>query len=386
MAPVKRAVIFTSADLSTVQGSTEGYYVASGLAADYDLDIVSRHDPDIPSAEHRSIPAPTLIPAFVLYNFVLLPYFLYLCWKNRYDVIYTYKGFNIAPLLVATVTGAKWIADFRTKPIGQAKEWSRLSGGMGKLEWAYLSFLKFGYQLTLPRATAVIGLSEPLCDHLHEEFGVDREKLYLVPLGVDTDRFRPAERDSQPDEPLDVVYLGSISPLRGLKTCLSALSSSDLDVAVQLHLVGSGAAEYERRLRKRVESEGIGSSVTWHGYVDHDELPEVLSEMDAAVSPLPDHDSYEVSSPAKVYEYLAVGLPVVCTDIRAHRTTLTDGRTGFFYEPGSDESLVGTFNELAELDAAEWEQSRRSARKTAVENDWSVRLEEIRSIIEREET
>lgn len=96
--------IFTCSDLSTVQGSTEAHYVASALAVKYNLDIVSPYNPRISAAEHHAISASTLIPAFFLYNFFLIPYFLYLSLKNHYDIIYTYKGFNIAPYLIASLT------------------------------------------------------------------------------------------------------------------------------------------------------------------------------------------------------------------------------------------------------------------------------------------
>lgn len=381
MNPKKRVAIFTTSDLSTVQGSTEAHYVASEFAEEYDLDVVSRFDPEMLSVEYYPIPNPTLIPAFVLYNFLLLPYFLYLSMKNQYDVIYTYKGFNIAPFLVTLLTGAKWIADFRTKPTGQTKEWSNLSGEMSVLEWAYISVIELGYRLTLPRTHAVIGLSEPVCDHLHREFGVPREKIYLVPLGVDTERFRPGDWIDPRNKPINIVYLGSITPRRGLETVLSAISSSKLKARIQLHIIGSGPEEYERQLREQIKSAGIESEVTWHGYVDHDDLPDRLSGMDAAVSPLPDHDSYEVSSPAKIYEYLAVGLPIVCTDIRAHRTILTENCTGFFYKPGCRESLVDSLNTLSKLNEDQWLNRRKSARETALKNDWSLRIKIIKTAI-----
>lgn len=380
-----RVAIFIVSDLATVQGSTEAHYVASEFAEEFDLDIVSRFDPEIPSAEYHSIPDPTLIPAFVLYNFLLLPYFIHLSTKNQYDVIYTYKIFNIAPFIISSLTGAKWIADFQTKPTGQRREFSNLSGGMSVLEWAYISVMELGYRLTLPRAHAVIALSEPVCDHLHREFTIPRENLYLVPLGVDTKRFRPGDWADPRNEPIDIVYLGSISPRRGLETVLSALSSSKLEPRIQLHIIGSGTDEYERQLQEQTKSAGTQSKVTWHGYVNHDDLPDCLSDMDAAISPLPDHESYEVSSPAKIYEYLALGLPIVCTDIRAHRRVLTEDCTGFFYKPGCKESLVDSLNTLCRVSEDEWLNMRKSARKTALNNDWSRRIEKIENIVRKDD-
>lgn len=383
MSDLKIAFVTTS-DLSTTQGSTEAAYVSRFLASENDVHIYSPQDPAINGATWQKLPDSSVVPAFILYNILLAPYFIYKQYQFGYDIIYTYKGFHLTPYIVSIISSAKWIADFQTKPTGQAKEWSNISGEMDILEWSYYSVFDLAYRFTLPNAHAVIGLSKSLCDHLNKKFGVPCEKLHLVPLGVDTEHFRPGDWEKPPKEPIDIVYLGSISPRRGLETVLSVLSSSKLQIGIQFHLIGSGSEEYEQQLREQIISAGIETKVTWHGYVDHGDLPDRLLNMDAAISPLPNHDSYEISSPAKIYEYLALGLPVICTDIRAHRTVLTDCYTGFFYQPESESSLVDILNKLADLEDGEWETTRQSARETALENDWSVRLEKIRLVIEDE--
>jgi glycosyltransferase involved in cell wall biosynthesis len=380
----KQVAIFTSSDLSTVQGSTEGYYVASNLAEEYNLNIISRHDPEIAEADYKRIPGPSPIPALLLYNLVLLPYFLYLCWRDQYDIIYTYKGFNIAPLFLATATGAKWIADFRTKPTAQAKEWSNLSGGMGTLEWLYYSILDLAYRLTLPHATAVVGLSKPLNDHLNEQFRVPQRKLYLVPLGVDSDHFHPSDLQEIPREPFDIVYMGSIVSQRNLGLCIDAIASESLEVDLRLHLVGDGPENELNELRQIAKKAAVKKTIYWHGYIDHENIPTVLDSMDVAISPLPAHDSYEISSPAKLYEYLAMGLPILCTDLRAHRNALIEEQTGFFFEPGSLPSLVDGINRISELESEEWLNIRQYAREAGKDNDWSSRIELIQKIIEKE--
>jgi len=380
----KKVAIFTSSDLSTVQGSTEGYYVASNLAKEYDLSIVSQYDPEIAEADYKWIPGPSLIPALVLYNLVLLPYFLYLCLRDQYDIIYTYRGFNISPLLMATVTEVRWIADFRTKPTAQAKEWSILSGGMGTLEWLYYSNLDLAYKLTLPHAAGVIGLSKPLNDHLNEQFGVPLEKLYLVPLGVDSDHFRPDNLQEIPREPFDIVYIGSIVSQRNLGLCIDAIASENLEVDLRLHFVGDGPENELNELRQIAKEAAVEEVICWHGYISHENIPTVLDSMDVAISPLPAHDSYEVSSPAKLYEYLAMGLPILCTDIQAHRNALIEEQTGFFFQPGSLPSLVDIINRISELESEEWLDIQQHAREAGKDNDWSSRIELIQKIIEKE--
>lgn len=378
--------IINLADISTVQGSTEGYYVAHRLSKDYNVHIYSTSNPAVKSATYHHLPSIATIPSFFLYNLILIPYFIYHSWKYRLDIIYTYKGFNISPYVVSIFTKADWIADFRTKPTGQEKEFNTITENSSRGKNLYYMLQDFAYRSTLPFAKAIITLSEPLCDHLVENYNVDQNKILLVPLGVDTNYFKQDKNEDFEEctlERLDLVYVGSISRLRGFETCIEALTAATLQPDVQLHLVGNGSNKYLQDLKTEINSKGVKDAVTWHGYINHDKLPELLSEMDVAISPLPEHDSYHVSSPAKIYEYLAMGLPIVCTDIYPHRELLQNGRTGFFYEPGSPDDLVTSLNHIWNLEANTWHNIRHEARQTALDNNWSIRLETIKEVIEK---
>jgi glycosyltransferase involved in cell wall biosynthesis len=255
---------------------------------------------------------------------------------------------------------------------------------MGTLEWLYYSNLDLAYRLTLPHATAVIGLSKPLNDHLNKQFGVPRKKLYLVPLGVDSDHFHPNNLQEIPREPFDIVYMGSITSQRNLGLCINAIASERLKIDIRLHLVGDGPEDELDDLRQKANEAAVEEAVCWHGYINHEKIPTILDSMDVAISPLPAHDSYEVSSPAKLYEYLAMGLPILCTDIQAHRNALIEEQTGFFFEPRSLPSLVDIINRISELESEEWLDLQQHAREAGKNNDWSSRMELIQKIIEKE--
>jgi glycosyltransferase involved in cell wall biosynthesis len=62
-----------------------------------------------------------------------------------------------------------------------------------------------------------------------------------------------------------------------------------------------------------------------------------MAETDIAVSPLPDIESYKISFPAKLLEYMASGTVVIATNIQPHRQLIRDGETGYLY----DETTVG---------------------------------------------
>lgn len=378
----RKVALLTATDLSKVQGSTEANYVANFLAKSYDTHIYSPYDPEMTDVTYHEIPDTSVIPALLLYNIVLFPYFLYQNYQQNFDLFYTYKGFHLTPCITAQLFDCDWITDFQTKPTGQAKEWASLSNANSIIVRLYYRLADLMYKLTLSYAKATITLSEPIRTELQETYNVDPARIQLVPLGVDSDKFSPERLQAGDTEPLDMVYLGSISSQRDLGLCIDAVASESLKVDVRLHLIGDGPEDYIDELRRKANEADISESVCWHGYVDHEEIPAVLAQMDIAISPLPDHDSYEVSSPAKIFEYLSMGLPILCTDIRAHRNVLSAEQIGFFFQPGSDSSLVNTINRLGELESEDWLDMQRQAREAGKENDWSARMKMIQEVIE----
>lgn len=378
---VRKIALLTASDLSKVQGSTEASYVANFLAENYDTHIYSRFDPGMDNITYHEIPNPSVVPALLLYNIVLLPYFLYQNYRHDFDLFYTYSGFHLTPFVITQSSNCDWIADFQTKPTGQAKEWASLSGTNGVATGLYYKLLDKLYELTLPSAKAVITLSEPIRDDIQESYNVDSERIQLVPLGVDSDKFSPERAQDEYTEPLDIVYMGSIASQRGLDMCISALTDDELDIDTRLHLIGDGPEEAIQQLRGVARKSDAENRIKWHDYVDHDSVPKILNEMDVAISPLPAHDSYEVSSPAKVYEYLSMGLPIICSDIRAHNHLLTESVTGFFFEPSSQASLVAAINRVGQLDSTTWQTIRKETRQEGRQHDWTNRMKTIQSAV-----
>jgi glycosyltransferase involved in cell wall biosynthesis len=379
-----KIALITTSNLSKVQGSTEAKYVADFLVSEYNTHIYSTANPEIPDARYHSIPHASVIPALILYNFLLLPYFLYQNYKHDYDVIYTYNGFNLTPFCVAALSDCSWIADFQTKPTGQSKEWRKFSGDYNLLALTYYNLFDTLYEFTLSNADAIITLSTPIKDDLVTSYGVPEGDISIVPLGVDSGRFTPNDLQQIPIEPFDIVYLGSIASQRNLGLCINAIASERLEVDVRLHIVGDGPNAELAKLRQIANEAAVEEAVCWHGYIAHEKIPTVLANMDIAISPLPAHDSYEVSSPAKLYEYLSMGLPIICTDLQAHRNVLIEDQTGFFFEPGSLPSLIDVINRISELEFEVWLDIQQHAREAGKDNDWSSRMELIQKIIEKE--
>ncbi len=107
-----------------------------------------------------------------------------------------------------------------------------------------------------------------------------------------------------------VVYVGRINAARGLDALLALAERLDDEVTVEV-IGGTSTAVDDRRLRA-ADASGL---VRWHGELPNAEALGIVDGALAGVSLLRDRPNYRHSTPTKVVEYLARGVPVVSTPL-----------------------------------------------------------------------
>ncbi len=148
--------------------------------------------------------------------------------------------------------------------------------------------------------------------HSFLEEGYPEEKLIQVPFGVDTERFRPPERNAP--HPFKVLFVGQVSIRKGVPYLLEAWQRLGWDDA-ELWLLGVP----ERAARRVWNAYHSLLKVKWLGY--RDPLPYYQSA-DVFVFP-----SIEEGSALVTYEAMACGLPVITTPNSG--SVVRDGINGF---------------------------------------------------------
>lgn len=363
------AFIIADRDISIVQGSTEMFYLT-----DYFADIAETHvfaptSQEMGDARMHSLPFAGAIGTILL-NILFVPYWLLQLFYHKPDIVYCYQNVLTPPLLAKYVFGATVIYDLQSDPCEQAREFS--AGSTSRLMWLLFAISEQAHSAVLPRSDLIVTLSEELEATVIENYGISPSKTHLLPLGVDTDKF-DCERTT--GNPLVFTYVGSVHARRGIAEFATGLLqvSEENRNQVEFHIYGDGDREHINHLREMCDAAGF-DGFQYHGRVPHDQIPRALQKADVAVSPLPELEAYEVSSPAKIYEYLAAGLPIIATSITPHRRILDDD-CAFFVEPTAEqyaatiEDIVDNRDHLTDKSAA--------ARETARYHDWSNRFAEL---------
>ena len=86
-------------------------------------------------------------------------------------------------------------------------------------------------------------------------------------------------------------------------------------------------------------------AVTFTGPVAHDDMPAYLAAMDVAVAPYPALDDFYFS-PLKLFEYMAMGRPVVVSRVGHVAPVVVEGETALQFDPGDRAGLVACLQRL----------------------------------------
>ena len=148
--------------------------------------------------------------------------------------------------------------------------------------------------------------------------GIEKSKMMPYPNGIDLDRFSNANgeeirRRYGLEDSKVVIYIGTLDKLRQLNVLIHAFSKVKKGKGnVKLLMVGDGTDK--SNLEELANDIGIKEDIIFTGQVYFDEVQNFIAIADVGVSPVPPLDFYKLSSPIKMFEYLAFGKPVVAND------------------------------------------------------------------------
>jgi D-inositol-3-phosphate glycosyltransferase len=207
--------------------------------------------------------------------------------------------------------------------------------------------------------------------HLARALGADLERVRVIPCGVDLELFRPGDaRQARSRLGLDaervLLFVGRLTPIKGLATLLKALAAAKANglgrADVRLVVVGGDKEEHwdaERaRLRRMAADLGVAPWVDFRGPQPQDRLPDYYVAADLCLMP----SLYE-SFGMVALEAMACGVPVVGSRVGGLAVTVQDEVTGLLVPEGDAQALSGAIAHLLEdegcrrrlgVRAAEW--------------------------------
>ncbi|MFM2052309.1 MAG: hypothetical protein RL456_346 [Pseudomonadota bacterium] len=192
------------------------------------------------------------------------------------------------------------------------------------------------------RANGLVFVSGAFRDHVSKAHGGRIAPTIVSHNAANIDKFSPtpeqraaARAKWKLDGSVVCGYLGAFVPWHAIDQFVYKIADRlKANPQLKLLLVGDGATF--PTVQEFVQKHGLQDQVVMTGRVSHDEVPGLLAAMDMAVLP----SAGDYTSPVKLFEFMACGIPPVAPDFVPIREVLKEDETGWMFKAGDLESAV----------------------------------------------
>jgi len=186
-------------------------------------------------------------------------------------------------------------------------------------------------RIMLRCADGICACGQPFCDEIAEFAGIDRQRIDVVALGVDTNLFRPLPPVT--DRPVVGFFkgfgyaYGADHLIRAMPQIIAAVPD------VSFEMIGQGPLLPQcRALAANLD---VTDRIRWRKPVDHDKLPTTIGRWQVSVIPS-EAESFGVAA----LESSAMQVPVVASNVGGLPGNVIDNRTGLLVPPGDSAAIA----------------------------------------------
>jgi len=242
--------------------------------------------------------------------------------QEKFDVIHLHEP--LMPMLCTTVLRLSNRPNMGTFHASGARSWYNYGTPLAKLllsKW-------------FRKLDGKIAVSELAMDCINKHFP---GYYNIIPNGVDLEHFSP---DVSPieefrDGKLNILFAGRLEKRKGLNYLLKAYQQVKQEVPdSRLIIVGPGI-RLRRKYEKQVKRSDL-KDVVFVGYVSDDELPRYYKTADIFCAPATGWESFGII----LLEAMAVGKPIVASNVEGYASLITHGAEGWLVPPRDEQALA----------------------------------------------
>ena len=271
--------------------------------------------------------------------------------QEKFDIVHLHEP--LMPMLCTTVLRLSHTPTVGTFHASGGKPWYSFGTPVGKLllkKWAR----------KLNGKTAV---SPPALGYVSKHFPGD---YAIIPNGIDSKRFHPdiLPIEEFSDDKINILFVGRMEARKGFNYLLKAYKRVKQEIPnSRLIAVGPGT-RLRHKYEKHVRQNGL-KDVVFIGYAPYSELPRYYKTADIVCAPATGRESFGIV----LLEAMAVGKPLIASNIEGYASVLSDGVQGLLVPPKNAEKLAEALLSLM-TDESRQQQMGARGKATASEYDW----------------
>ncbi|MCI0511598.1 glycosyltransferase family 4 protein [candidate division KSB1 bacterium] len=209
--------------------------------------------------------------------------------------------------------------------------------------------------------------------------GVPAAKLHVVSNTTDFESFRQMTIDpavvQQFQDQYVILYIGGFSPDRDLATPI--LGMKDIVTAIPqalLLLVGGGDEQYQQQLQTLVATHQLQAKVHFINWVPFGKVPSYIKAARVGIVPQPNNAFINTTIPHKLFQYMALGLPVVVSDAKPLARIVNEGRGGEVFHSQSPADFAAA---ILRIYQSKWDYGSHGEKLVREKYNWSKTSQEL---------
>jgi glycosyltransferase involved in cell wall biosynthesis len=136
-----------------------------------------------------------------------------------------------------------------------------------------------------------------------------------------------------------LLYLGNTSRRRGLETVLKSIPEIIKSIS-NFKLVIVGSSSYDNELINIAKFFNISKYVDFEGWKNENLFPSYIKAAQIGISPLHSNLHHDTTYANKLFQYMSLGCPVICSDVKAQKALLESYDVGLLFESENSLDLI----------------------------------------------
>jgi len=262
-------------------------------------------------------------------------------FTRRYHLVYVHNMPDVLVMsgLLPKLLGAKMILD-QHDPM---PELMTTIFGLGEQSFS-VRLIKWMEKWSIARTNLVVTVNLA-CRRIFSSRSCKEEKIIVVMNAPDSKifPFHPAKEPSSSQDlqskPFVIMYHGSMVERNGLDLAVEAFGLARPKMPnAELRIFGKSTAFLEQ-VMGTVQAKGLQNVVHYRGPRKLEDLVHEIESCDLGVIPNQRNPFTDINTPTRIFEYLAIGKPVIAPNTLGIRDYFDD-KSLIYFEPGSAESLA----------------------------------------------
>ena len=336
---------------------------AGEISKYYPTLLIARKGVPAGSYEHKEVP---FFKSILLRALLVHPRVFWKCLMSNAKVYHFHNPELIPTFLLLSMFGKEIIFDVHENVVGQLRRRKRNSGNI------FIHLYKLFIRLAKKHFHFI--LAE---DSYREDFRKVPKEVRVVHNFPDRAllplvKHKPLEAKSR------LFYIGGIGTQRGLAEMVGALFLLQDEIpSLGLDLVGP-VYENASTLEQIPYYPSVADKILFHGPLPGKEALKLCDDAIAGLAILEDTPNYRNSYPSKIFEYMCIGLPFICSDFPLYKQIA--GKAGITIPSGDIQALAGAIRTI-KSDRSKWEaMSEECLRLSAMKYNWQKEKQELHSL------